>query len=381
MIGHTVIGHGAIARLSEVVAEQGARRVLLVRGRRSFAASGAGRVLSALARLAEVVEFCDFRPNPDAQDVAGGLRVLADTDPDVVIAVGGGTAMDVAKLLVAYDGRDPADLSDTIRSGARITARRRGLVLVPTTSGSGAEATHFAVVYIGAHKYSIAGPALHADTVILDPQLSLSGSPRQRATSGIDAVAQAIESLWATGADDQSRAYAREALRLLLPGLVPYVNLEHPDNRLTYDITLGAHRAGQAIDISKTTAPHALSYGLTKGYDIPHGHAVGLTLGAFIAAHAAACVDQLQRDVDPQVHRTVMREILELLGAEDGIDAHHRIDRLLEELGLEPHLTSNGVVTRHQRGELAAAVNLERLGNNPVRLDLPGLARVLEQCG
>lgn len=376
-----ILGAGSVERLPDVLRSLGARRILLVCGTRSFEASGAARVLPALEAVADVTRFSGFQPNTDARDLAVGLEMIAEHRPDVVLAVGGGTAMDMAKLLVAYAGRPSGELDATIRAGERITGRELGLVLVPTTSGSGAEATHFAVVYVGVTKHSIAGPALHADAVVLDPELSLSGSPHQRASSGVDAVSQAIESLWAADADDASRAFARQALALLLPALGTYVNGAPPEPRLAHDVTLGAHLAGRAIDISKTTAAHALSYGLTKGYGIPHGHAVGLTLGAFIAAHADAAAGDLQADVEPASHRAVMDEILIMLGVSDGAAAHRRVDDLLTEVGLPPGLRANGITTAEQRRALAESVNAERLGNNPVVFDTGGLERLLERCG
>lgn len=381
MTAEPVLGAGSIERLPEVVRSLGAQRILLVCGTRSFEASGAARVLPALEAVAEVTRFSGFRPNTDARDLAVGLEVVAERRPDLVLAVGGGTAMDMAKLLVAYAGRPSADLDAIIEAGERISDRELGLVLVPTTSGSGSEATHFAVVYVGTDKHSIAGPALHADAVVLDPALSLSGSTHQRATSGVDAIAQAIESLWATGANADSRAFARQALALLLPALVPYVTTSDPGPQLAHDVTYGAHLAGRAIDISKTTAAHALSYGLTKGYGVPHGHAVGLTLGAFIALHADAAPEQLQPSVEVGTHRAVMEEILTLLQVADGRGAHRRIDELLAQVGLPPGLRANGVTTPEQRRDLAESVNVERLGNNPVVFDTDGLQALLERCG
>ena len=381
MTTRRVMGDGAIADLPELVRDLGAQRVLLVCGRRSFEASGASRVLPDLEEVVTVTRWSDFRPNSDVEDLAVGLDVLAASQPDLVVAVGGGTAMDLAKLLVAYEGLEPDALAATIRRGEAITSRRLGLVLVPTTSGSGSEATHFAVVYVGMDKFSIAGPGLYADAVVLDPQLSLSGSSYQRATSGIDAIAQAIESLWASAADDRSRGHAHEALELLLPAIVAYVRTPDPDPAVAHAMTLGAHHAGRAIDISRTTAPHALSYGLTKHHGLAHGHAVGLTLGACIAVHAAAAPEDLLEHVDPDEHEAAMSAILHLLGAADAEEAHRRFDELMEQVGLTPGLEQHGVVTAEQRAVLARGVNIERLGNNPVAFDTPGLEDLLARCG
>jgi alcohol dehydrogenase len=375
-------GEGAVARTPEVVAATGARRVLLVCGASSFEASGAAAMLPDLARVARVRRWSDFAPNPDAADLLAGLRLVDECQPDLVLGVGGGSAMDMAKLLAGFAGTvDGGRLRAAIRSGDRITARAAGLVLASTTSGSGSEATHFAVVYLGADKFSVAGPALRPDVVILDPALTVSGSAYQRATSGIDAVAQAVESLWAVAATAASRRWAGHALRLLLPAIERHV--QAPGGDATKAMAIGSHLAGRAIDISRTTAAHALSYRITKRYGVSHGHAVALTLGAFIEAHDGAPADRLR--VDPRVHAAVMAGIAGRLGAPDG---RHALDRqgaraafqaLLRRLGLETSLSAVGARTPGERAELAAAVNAERLGNNPVAFTGAELTRLIQE--
>ena len=373
-------GYGAVDTLPDLVSTLDRQRVMLVCGGRSFEASGAARILPGLEKSAQVLRWSDFSPNPDATDLARGLALAADFDPDLVLGVGGGTALDMAKLLCAFPGRDDlAALHAAIRSGQPVTGRGPALVLAPTTSGSGAETTHFAVVYIGDEKFSVAGPALRPDVVVLDPGLTLSGSAYQRATSGVDAVAQAIESLWASGATPESRRWARHALGYLLPAIEPFVTAG--DAEAARAMAIGSHLAGRAIDISKTTAAHALSYGITKRYGISHGHAVALTLGAFLQAHAEAAPELLRPGIDPAAHAEAMAEILSALRAADGADARARFTRLLERIGLEPELAKVGAATPAARRALAAAVNAERLGNNPVRFTEAELAALLEPPG
>jgi alcohol dehydrogenase len=369
-------GDDAILALPQLVEDLGARRVLLVTGQRSFEASGAARMVPTLQAAAVVTRWSDFAPNTDAADLAKGLEVVAEFAPDLIVAVGGGSAMDMAKLLCAYRGvAGPEGVVEAIQSGAAVRRGHTQLILVPTTSGSGSEATHFAVVYVGDEKYSIADRTLLPDHVILDPSLTLSGSPYQRATSGIDAVAQAIESLWASGATERSRGFARHALRHLLANLETFVN--EPSSSAARGMAIGSHLAGRAIDISKTTAAHALSYGLTKGYGISHGHAVALTLGPFIEAHAVADASRLQSRVDPVRHAETMTTVLTRLGASTPAEARERFDALLRRIGLDPSLEAAGVDTEERRAALAASVNLERLGNNPVVFDGRGLERLL----
>jgi alcohol dehydrogenase len=371
-------GMGAIEETPRIAEQLGATRVLLVCGRTSFEASGAADMLSALERVADVHRWSDFQPNTDSADLKVGLGVLREHQPDLVLGIGGGSALDMAKLLVSFTEVEPEDVVANIEGGYKATSRPVRLVLAPTTSGSGAEATHFSVVYVGDDKHSIGGPAMRADAIVLDPSLTLSGSAYQRATSGIDAVAQAIESLWAVGATDRSRRFARHALRLLLPAIETYVN--EPDESSARAMAIGSHLAGRAIDISKTTAAHALSYGITKRYGISHGHAVALTLGAFIEAHANAPSSRLQPGVEPTLHHAAVATVRRSLRSSDAADARERFTRLVEGIGLTSNLDDIAAITSADIGSLAGRVNPERLSNNPVIFDGPTIGALLESC-
>lgn len=371
-----VSGHGSIETLPDLVEDGRWNRVLLVCGQTSFEMSGASRVLTPLGLHRKVVRWSEFQPNPVAEDLRAGLRILDEVSPDVVVGIGGGTAMDLAKLLCGFDGVTGIDDPESaIRSGEPLGQRRRGLILAPTTSGSGAEATHFSTVYIGSDKFSVTGAALRPDVIILDPELTMSASPYQKATSGVDAVAQAIESLWAVGASAPSRRFARRALRHLLPNIEEYV---HDGSGQTAEaMALGSHLAGRAIDISRTTAAHALSYSLTQGHGVSHGHAVALTLGGFIEAHHQPSPSRLQPGVDPETHDMVMTEVAHYLDANSGVDARRNFSELMRRIGLSTSLSAVGVTTAEHRAELAASVNVERLGNNPVVFDVSELGLLL----
>lgn len=380
LAGHVTFGEDAIATLPALVRDLGATRVLLVCGRRSFETSGAARVLPDLEAVAQVRRWSDFVPNTDADDLARGLDLVDDLAPDVIIGVGGGSAMDMAKLLAGYHGvATAATVHDAIRVGDRIERRRPWLVLAPTTAGSGAETTHFAVVYIGHDKHSIAGAALRPDRIVLDPALLASGSAYQRATSGLDALAQAIESLWATGATEDSRRDARAAMALVLEHLEPSVT--DPSPASARGMSLGSHLAGRAIDVSRTTAAHALSYGITKRHGLSHGHAVGVTLGPFLALHVDAPPQRLQPTVRPDGHAAVMDEILVALGVTSGAQADRRLRELMRRIGLDPSLAAAGATDEDELRVLARTVNTERLGNDPVSCTTEQLVEVLRAAG
>lgn len=355
-----------------------ADRVLVVHGARSFEASGASRMLSGFSRPAQVRRWWGFAPNPDVRDLSQGLSVIRDTRPDVVVGVGGGSVMDMAKLLCAFQDVPNDEVEERIRAGKPVHTRRTKLVLVPTTAGSGSEATHFAVVYVGDAKFSVAGPALLPDVTVLDPALSESGSAYQRAASGMDALAQCIESLWAVGACADSRSFALRGARMLLSGIEDFVLSPH--SGAARAMTVGSHLAGRAINLSRTTGAHALSYALTRRYGVSHGHAVALTLGAFMDAHAEASASELQSAVRWPAHRQALEDIALLLDASDPAMSGDRFVALGRKLGLDMALADVGVRTPAEIRSLADAVNGQRLSNNPIHFTRAELTELLMEC-
>ena len=375
----TSFGPAVVERLPDVVDELGAASMLLVCGGRSFEASGAARVLPALERTATVTRWSGFRPNPDVADLRAGLERFEAARPDLVVGVGGGTALDLAKLISVYAGTPAADLHEAVRAGQAPDERPCTLVLVPTTSGSGSEATRVAIVYIDGEKFSIASPAMRPDRALVDPLLAVSAPPYHRASTGIDALSQAIESLWAVSATSASRSHARAAIPRLLGAIEDFVRAPEADTAIA--MSLGSHLAGRAIDVTKTTAAHALSYGITQTYGLAHGHAVATTLGPMIAVHAAAVAEGRTLHLPADRHQRTMAEVLAAFDAADGPAAARAWRDLLERIGLDPRLSAAGLRTAAMRRELAASVDPARLANNPVALDRDALERIIEAAG
>ena len=374
----TVAGPGEVERLPDLVRAMGATRALLVCGRTSFAASGAARVLPALERTVALRRWDEHRPNPTAEDVAAGLNVAAAHRPDLIIGVGGGSTLDIAKLVAALsaveDGSDVERVARRIKGHVATDARLVGLVLVPTTSGSGAQVTHFATVYVGTTKHSVAGAALLPDRIVLDPALAMSGTVEQRAASGADALAQAIESMWAVRGDDRSREYAEAAIRLLLPAVVAFAHV--PDLANAAAMATGSQLAGEAINRSRTTLPHALSYAITQHVGLAHGHAVAHTLPAVLARHLAADAVKLA-EVTLAEHRRNMGRLVDALGVNDGDEAVVRVETIVRDLGLRDPAGACHAAIVAKVEMLARSVDPIRIGNNPVRVGLTDLRAIL----
>ena len=217
----------------------GKNDIVLVTGRASYAACGAEAFLAPFLDGKSVQHLITIGENARAEDVTDKRGQLPPY-VDAYIAVGGGTAIDTAKLVRGLEDPLPPFLA------------------VPTTAGTGAETTRFAVYYDHGVKKSADDVRYLPTDQLLIPEFTVTQSPYQRASTEFDAYAQAIESLWAVGGTDESRSYAKKALDLMAAG----------------EQMLGSYWAGRAIDISRTTAAHALSYYMTATYGIPHGHAV-----------------------------------------------------------------------------------------------------------
>ena len=243
---------------------------------------------------------------------------------------------------------------------------------IPTTAGTGSEATHFAVVYVDGEKYSLAAPSLLPDYAVVDWKLTTSLPRRMTVATGLDAFCQAIESIWAVAANDESLAYAIEAARLAFENLPVAANSPTPTARQA--MSRASYLAGKAINITKTTAPHALSYFLTSRYGVPHGMAVACTLASLLEYNAAVTDDDCADPRGAIAVRQRLELILQILGANNIREARSKIDELLSQLE-SPSLVE--IVDLSGVAAVVDSANLERLSNNPRRANREQLIALL----
>lgn len=352
-------GQGCLKKLVEILRKSGARNVLIFHGRASFESSGLKETLNTVEGINYT--FCgDLRPNPEIQIVRRCLYKYKLSTPDVVIAIGGGSIIDTAKVVIAF--ASGSHEKDILRNQFSLNVSRPRFWAVPTTAGSGSEATHFAVLYKNSLKYSIANPDLKPDVVFLDPTLTLSCPTSLVLESGADAVCQAIESWWSKGATSRSRIFALQALALILENIFKVI--KDPNNLDIRKAMLeGAHLAGKAINISKTTAGHALGYGLTSSFGVPHGLAV------------LSVMEFLVQLMDKQYHYFEQQRELDAIFKEYGVhftDAFSKFtDRVYWE-GNHAIFGKNGLAISQTKllMHLVSSVNIERLVNHPVMLTM-----------
>ena len=284
-----VFGPGTIEQLGVTTAELGMRQVLVVTDSGIVAAGHVERALQALRGAGVTASVFDgVAENPTTAHVDACVARCREVGAEGLIGLGGGSAMDTAKganFLVTNGGR----MEDYWGVG-KATQPMLPFIAVPTTAGTGSEAQSFALIaQEESHQKMACGDKKAAARVaILDPELTISQPPKVSATSGIDALAHAIESFVTTKRTAISSMLAREAWRHLSIGL-PVV-LEQPENiDARAHMLLGAHLAGCAIEQSMLGATHSAANPLTAHYGVTHGIAIGIMLPHVIRYNGQQC--------------------------------------------------------------------------------------------
>ena len=363
------IGKNTLENIKNIISDLSAKNILLVTGKDSYKKSGSEEKIIQYLGDTVTKRFFDFEANPNIKDVQVGVNIISSFKPDLIIAIGGGSVIDIAKLIniFAVHVSNEKEIYEFVNESSSVKHPGLPLIAIPTTSGTGSEATHFAVVYIGNKKYSFAHKYVLPDFSIIDPSLSYSNPAYIKACSGFDALSQAIESFWAVGSTEESRSYSREAIKIILSSIEMAV-LES-DKKSMDRMSLAANLAGKAINISKTTAAHAVSYPITKFLDIPHGHAVALTLGSFFVINSHYSESQLNDSRGIQYFDNISKELLNLFDCSESEQVSQRLNQIMSNIGLEANLKSIFSKKNIDYELIKKEINLERLNNNPVKVN------------
>lgn len=370
-------GIGSLEQVRPILAAENPQSIFLVHGRVSYRQSGAGQILGPLLQNYAVTPFTDFSSNAKIEDVEKGIVLFQQNNCDFIIAVGGGSALDIAKA-VALLADHPERAENYILKRALLHPRTTPLLAIPTTAGTGSEATHFAAIYIDKTKYSLAHPDLIPDYAIIDPSLTFSLPPYQTACTGMDALSQAIESYWSVHSTDESKQYAAEAIILAVSHLENAVLTPSSESRIA--LAKAANLAGKAINISFTTACHAISYPITSYFNVPHGHAVALTLPEMIVYNSELTEKDCSDQRGIAYVRSILGDICRAFGVLSPKEFKIRIEQLLNSIGLERRLSLLGVGSDENiEIILKKGFNPERMGNNPRVVTEPELKKMLSR--
>ncbi|MFI6043585.1 iron-containing alcohol dehydrogenase [Nocardia sp. NPDC051321] len=372
---HTMVGVRAAEVAEEVVtAAAGAMapRVIVVAGSGFALRSWSEPLLVALRKFPLRLTIQSGLPTPES--VALLARQMRAHRADVVVTVGGGSVMDAGKAAAALSiTHDPTP--ESVVRACEEGARAEGvppIIALPTTPGTGAEATPFATIWHRdqGRKLSLRGSALLPVTAVLDPDLLIGLPPAHFVSCLLDTLAQGLEGAWSIRADERSEWLGATAWELSAD------LLDRPHDRLgsaqRQAALLAGHLAGRAIAIAGTTVCHAMSYSLTLRHGLSHGHACGLTLGSVLRYNALVDDDC----TDPRGAARVRGAITGVVRAA-GLDSVEALARKVEELVRSPALPPAPDI-RHDATRIATeALAYDRAGNNPRRVDVAALTRLL----
>lgn len=312
------------------------------------------------------VIFSDFLPNPLYEDICKGIDLLRAEKCDVILAVGGGSAIDVAKCIklavLAKEGND-AIIPPLVNTRVKLDGSLIPFIAIPTTAGTGSESTHNAVMYYENVKQTVTNDGVLPEYAVLEPSVLKTLPLYQKKCTMMDALCQGIESWWSVNSTKESYEYSRKTIELIMQNWRAYIF--DNDTEAAAKIMMAANYGGRAINITQTTAAHAMSYKITSLYNFPHGHAVAAclpTLWEFMLSNMDRCLDSRGLEYLCEI----FNQIAYAMGALSPLEAIEQFKLMMYEMELQQPITHN---REEELSVLTLSVNPIRLKNNPIELN------------
>ncbi|TWT58159.1 alcohol dehydrogenase [Thalassoglobus neptunius] len=374
-------GRGARKELGRLTATVG-RRVCLVAGARAIQKSAWwDKMLADLkGHDVEVLSQIDIHREPNVQDVDEAVRQITSSkqSPDCVLAIGGGAAIDLAKAVSAMvtngNGRSVREFLEGVGTGAQLEDAPLPVIAVPTTSGTGTEATKNAVISVAdpACKKSLRSEQMVPKQVIVDPELTVSLPQTATATSGMDALTQLIESYTSCRANTFTQSLCLEGLRDGFSSLeIAFHDGQNREARTA--MSYAALLSGMALANSGLGMAHGVAAALGAVSGLSHGLACAVMLPVAMKSNREVAASRFA-----QIGRTVLPEVT---GTDDEVtDALiERVDSMLADLSISNRLRDHGV-GRDQLAEIAVGSRGNSLSGNPRPIETEELQEILEKC-
>ncbi len=350
-----------IAQLPAILKEVGCEKLFLVVDS-SYPFLNIKDAIEALPVM-ERVMFSDFTPNPLYEQVCNGIKLLKSSNCDTIIAVGGGSAIDVAKcikLAVLAEEGNAAIIPPLVSTRVACDGAKLPFIAIPTTAGTGSESTHNAVMYYEGAKQTVTNDGVLPDYAVLEPSVLNTLPLYQKKCTMMDALCQGIESWWSVNSTEESYEYSRKTIELIMANWRKYI-FEN-DDEAAKQIMLAANYGGRAINITQTTAAHAMSYKITSLYKLPHGHAVAVCLPEiweYMIEHMDKCIDSRGQEYLAGIFALISKS----MGCESSEQAIAEFRQMMIYMDLKNPVAGD---REEELGVLSTSVNPVRLKNNPV---------------
>ena len=312
------------------------------------------------------VLFSDFTPNPLYEQVCKGIDLFQITKCDSILAVGGGSSIDVAKCIklavLAKEG-NAALIPPLVSTRVECDGSKIPFIAIPTTAGTGSESTHNAVMYYEGVKQTVTNDGVLPDYAILEPSVLKTLPLYQKKCTMMDALCQGIESWWSVNSTEESYDYSRKTIELIMAYWRKYI-FEN-DDEAAEQIMLAANYGGRAINITATTAAHAMSYKITSLFGLPHGYAVAVCLPEiweYMIGHMDKCIDSRGKEYLSGIFDLIAKA----MDCANPVKAIETFHLMMTDMDLKNPIANN---RDDELNILSTSVNPVRLKNNPVDLD------------
>lgn len=359
-------GEHCLAEIKEEMQQLQAENILIIKWNEKALENQAGKELYEAISSHHVTELVFAKSNPDIHDLYDVYQQHKTERPDVIIAVGGGSVLDMAKSLAAILN-DAYTSVEELREA--IANKKTGIpecpwIGIPTTAGTGSEVTCWATVWDSEKgaKLSLESKQNYAYAAYIDPEFTMSMPIQLVVSSALDAVAHATESYWAKAHNMVSDIYALKAISMIMDNLEKLVQTR--DKKYYLAMAEASMLAGRAFSNTKTTACHSISYPLTLGYKIPHGIAVSMLLPSLLRINWE------------QISETA--PLLRAYGVSTPEGAGQKVIHLMDLADISHQLSQWNVKEEDLENIAAHCFTKGRMENNPVNLSKEDVVNILK---
>src|SRR4030043_1090661 len=280
-------GWGSFQEIRQIVDELKGKRIFLVTGRSFAKKYGLLDKLSNYLKGLTLVVFAEVEENPSIEIVDRGAEQCRKSQCDLIISLGGGSGLDAGKAIAMLQG-NPGSIREYLDQERTCQTKGLPYAAIPTTSGTGSEVTPFTVIthLTKKTKPAIAPPENFPDIALVDPELTLSMPFEVTASTGLDALCQAVEGFWSTQGNPLTRSLAFQGIKLAMENLESACVKK--DRESVINMALSSHLTGIEMSNIGNTSIHPLSYPITLDYGVPHGFACAIFLPEVIRFNASA---------------------------------------------------------------------------------------------
>ena len=348
------------------------KKIFIISGKNSYFKSGAKDFLKKYLKDHNIKYFFKKSYYPEIKELIQLINSIHKYKPDLILAIGGGSVIDYAKI-ANIENIEKNTIFKITKSNHLTDKKYAKLFTIPTTAGSGAEVTSNAVIYINKIKYSLEGENLIPNYFSLIPQILVKNKNKLKSSAGFDAISQAVESIISVRSTSDSLKFAYKSLDLSLSNYIDF--LKKPSISNSNNMALAAMYSGKAISISKTTAPHAVSYPFTSLYGISHGHAVSLTLEKFLKFN----YENIDKSISEFSLKNRYNKLFKIFKVKNIYDLQYKIMKIKKDAKLNDNFTQLNINIDTGINKILDGINIERLKNNPIKLTRKDIGFILKQ--